>query len=171
MTQDFTITARDQVQAVLDWATLSLAGIEHTMQQLEARALQFREFVRLGDALLRTPAAAPLLSAGLASAPQVVDQLVTSQGHPASPDVTSLPVRAPGRQTAAAQAEAILIEVGHPLRVEEMVQLLQSRNGLHGKQPKESLRTAMRDHPKVFRRVSRGVYGLVSWPTSATLAR
>jgi HB1, ASXL, restriction endonuclease HTH domain len=130
-----TTTARATVGAALDLANQTLAEVERDLKHLTERQTQLREFIRLGDALLDGEAL----------------------------DCTRPRTLAPVPQTIARQAEDILRAVGHPLRIVEIYRHIEARGTLKGKAPKEALRTSMRDHPRVFRRVERGVYGLVAW--------
>jgi HB1, ASXL, restriction endonuclease HTH domain len=131
-----TTTTRVQVSAVLDLASQALAEVERDLKYLTERQTQLSEFIRLGDALLDGEAL----------------------GHAREP-IPLMPVR----QTAARQAEDILKAVGEPMRVDEIYRHIEARGTLKGKQPKEALKSALRDRQKVFQRVGRGVYGLVAW--------
>jgi HB1, ASXL, restriction endonuclease HTH domain len=133
---DGTTTARATVDAVPDLAKEALAEVERALESLTERQAQLREFLRLWHVLFGGEALGP-----------------------APPPIPLAPVR----HTAARQAEAILKEAGHPMRVEEIYRCLEARGTFNGTYPKESLRKAVSDHPKVFRRVRRGVYGLVVW--------
>jgi hypothetical protein len=132
---DGTTTARAQIDAVLDLANQALAEVERDLKHLLERQTQLREFIRLGDAML----------AGEAFG------------------VARPPTLAPVPQTAARQAEDLLHEVGRPMRIVEMYRRIEARGTLTGRQPKDALRTALRDRPDLFRRLGRGVYGLVAW--------
>jgi HB1, ASXL, restriction endonuclease HTH domain len=134
-----TTTARAQIDAVLALAKEALAEVERDLESLTERQAQLYEFIRLGGALL--------------------------QGEALCHTRSQVPL-APVPQTAARQAENILREVGHPMRVEEIYRCLEARGMLKGRQPKEALKSALRHHTRVFRRVGRGVYGLVAWNTS-----
>jgi HB1, ASXL, restriction endonuclease HTH domain len=136
---DGTTTARATVDAVLDLAKEALAEVERDLESLTERQTQLYEFIRLGGALL--------------------------QGEALCHTRPQVPL-APVPQTAARQAESILKEVGHPMRVEEMYRRIEARGTLKGRQPKEALKSALRQNPRVFRRVGRGVYGLVAWSQS-----
>jgi HB1/ASXL restriction endonuclease-like protein with HTH domain len=153
-----TTTIRTQVSAVLDLTNQALAEVERDLKYLTQRQTQLREFLRLGDALLDGEAwgyAPPALVPVRESQPcDVPESGATPSAHP---------TRTPVRQTAAWHAEDILKEVGRPMRIAEMCRRLEARGTLKGKQPKESLKTALRHHSKVFQRVERGVYGLVAW--------
>lgn len=140
--QDFPETARDQILVTLELANQALAEVERDLKQKEQRVADLREFIRLGDALLGAPRPVP------APAP--------------------LPLLAPVAQTAVRQAADILAEVGHPLKLEEMYRRLQARGPGHRLPSKESLRKALCDHPTVFRRDRRGVYGLEVWERERT---
>jgi hypothetical protein len=145
---DLPTMAPAQMDAVLDFANQELAAIERDLKRLMERQAQLREFLRLGDALR------PWFVASL-------EHKSSCAPHAAA---TSAPLPlVPARLTAARQAEAVLREVGHPMRVEELYRHLEARGMLQGKQPQEALRTAIRDHPSVFQRTERGVYGLVAW--------
>jgi hypothetical protein len=150
--QDMATTVRAQIDAVLDLANQELAEIERDLKRLMERQTQLREFLRLGDALR------PWFVASIEQKSPCVPRAASTSAPP-------YPL-APARQTAAQQAEDVLRVVGHPMSVGEMYQHIEARGTLKGKQPQDALRTAMRDHPAVFRRLGRGVYGLVAWAQS-----
>jgi hypothetical protein len=133
---DGTTTARAQIDAVLDLAKRALVKLEVELKYMTERQRQLYEFMQLAEALRDGEAL----------------------GRAGSP----IPL-APVPQTAARQAEDILKEVGHPMRVDELYRCLDARGRLKGRQPKEALKSALRQHPRVFRRMERGVYGLVAW--------
>jgi hypothetical protein len=147
--KDMPPTAYAQIDAVLDLTHQELAEIERDLKSLTERQAQLREFLRLGNAL--HPWFVASIEPKSRCAPTAVG--------------TSVPPRplAPVRQTAARQAEDVLRSVQHPMRVEEIYRHIEARGTQKGKQSQDALRTAMRDHPDVFRRVERGLYGLVVW--------
>jgi HB1, ASXL, restriction endonuclease HTH domain len=135
-----TTTTRAQVSAVLDLASQRLAEVERDLKYKTELKTQLSEFLRLGDVLL--------------------------DGEALVRTCEPIPL-APVPQTARQQAEDILRTAGHPMRIEEIYEQIAARGTLKGKQPKEALQTAIRHHKRVFRRVERGVYGLVAWAENA----
>jgi hypothetical protein len=138
---EFSDTERDRVALALDIANQTLAVVERDLKHLEQRAAYLREFVRLGEALTCT----------------------TREAHP----LPGVPPPAPSpRHTAVVEAQAILKEVGHAIRLNDMVRRTQARGLLKSKSPREALRTSMRDHPELFTRVGYGMYVLTAWTKS-----
>jgi hypothetical protein len=170
----FPETARDQILVTLELTNQTLAAVEDELRHLERRATQLREFLRLGDAMLGEPCpetpAPPSTSIAVPApdAPVRVDpwELVGGAQVPEPPTLPAWPLT---KMTAAQKAKAVLDEVGYALDLQQMVEHLAERgvgNGTDDEKLREALRTALRNHPSMFRRVKRGVYALTAWGRS-----
>jgi HB1, ASXL, restriction endonuclease HTH domain len=155
MMHDLPEVTRDQMLVTLELVSHALAELAQERTQLEEdirrlqddlkqvrrRTAELREFQRLGDVLLGE--GTPILAL-----PPV--------------DIPATPAAVP--KTAAQKAKAVLEEAGHPLSVKEIMTTLSNAGDLAGNQ-RESLKTALRTHPKLFTRQQRGRYGLMAWAT------
>jgi HB1, ASXL, restriction endonuclease HTH domain len=149
---DFLQEAQETMLVVLNSARQAQALLKRDCERLkteladlETQLAQLSEFVRLGEHLLGTVDVADPLP-GMGDDTEVA----------AAP---SLPLRPP---TAADIAQQCLEAHGEPLTLEGIYEYARAHGLLHGKSPKEAMRSAVRTH-KSFVRVDRGRYGLVAW--------
>lgn len=136
---DFKESARQQICTTLDLANRALAEIEQDVKHLAQRADDLRTFIRLGDAIL-------------------------GRTYPAETRVDT-PPRA--LLTAAQKAQLVLADAGEVLSVDEIMVQLMERDLIQGQQ-RAAVKTALRNHPRIFTRHGRGVYGLAAWGTKNT---
>jgi hypothetical protein len=172
----FPESSRDQILVTLELTNQALAAVEGELRHLERRATQLREFLRLGDAMLGEPCpetpAPPSQDTDVAvpDARGRVDPWKLVGGAPGEAPAPTVPPAWPlATMTAAQKAKAVLDEVGYALNVQQMVEHLGERgvgNGTGDAKLGEALRTALRSHPSMFRRVERGVYALTAWGRS-----
>lgn len=153
---DFTETDRQQILVTVALVNQELGKIEFDIKHKMERADLLRKLIRAADDVLGT--AEPTLDIGPVHVPSVVHE---------TPVIMPSEVSA-GPKTAAQKAKMVLETHGTAMSVDDIYAYLNVNGLVEGRNQLEALRTALRGHPSVFRKVESGVYALTAWGAGVT---
>jgi hypothetical protein len=158
----------DVAKKLLLYTLDDIKALESRADHLIRRSAQLRDVIRLGE-LLQQPSSLPASEAEQAAAHQAEDPehipVVIPQEDTAAAIADELfgsaPVVMRAKEVSATrQAQELLEEVGRPMRVKEIYEVLSARGSLQGKARRDTLRTSLRDRTDLFVRTGYGMYGL-----------